>query len=744
MAQLTVRRQAAEIGFVGQNPDNQLVTDKVWHELAFGLENLGESSDLIRRRVSETAAFFGMQTWFDRSVDTLSGGQKQLLNLAAVVVMQPAVLLIDEPTAQLDPIASANLIQMIEKIHRELGTTIIMVEHNLEGLLSSADRLVILENGQVRADDRPRAVGEALRTEPAPVLSIMPAALQLYAQLGDGSGCPLTVEEGQRWLEKTAALRSWQQPKDWAEEKKLAAEPVLAAHDVWFRYDREQPDVLRGLSLTIQKGEWYALVGGNGTGKSTLLLTLAGAASPYRGEIVKARSLRLALLPQDPQLLFSRKTVQLELADAFTGSTLPAAEREAALAEVSRLCELDAFAQRHPYDLSGGEQQRLALAKVLLLKPDLLLLDEPGKGVDALFKTKMGQLLKTLQRQGMTIVMVSHDLTFCAEYADRCGLFFNGQLACEDQTRAFFAGNRFYTTEINRLARAILPQAVVARDVLTAFGAETSQEQPVPQTNQPAEHSPDEMAAFAPKPAQPKHHWLPTLLVLLLVMPFTIWFGIYYWGDRRYNLIALLLILEALLPFVLLFERRRPQARELVTLAVLCALGVAGRMAFFMVPQFKPVIAVVVITGVSLGAESGFLVGAMIGFLSNIFFGQGPWTPWQMFAFGLIGFLAGVLAEQRLLRKSTLSLCCYGGLAALLIYGGLLNPAAVLMFQDHPTQEMFFLAYLQGLPFDLIHAGSTVFFLWLLAQPLLEKLERLKTKYGLFEQQSGSQYHQPF
>lgn len=737
LSEVDPRRQAAEIGFVGQNPDNQLVTDKVWHELAFGLENLGEAQAVIRRRVSETAAFFGMQTWFEREVSTLSGGQKQLLNLASVVVMQPKVLLLDEPTAQLDPIASTEFMQMIDKIHRELGTTIIMVEHALEGVLALANRLVILEKGQVVANAHPQNVGQQFQKCPTPFLAALPVTMQLYAQLGGEEVCPLTVEEGQRWLEKIARQRPWQQMETDREVRQQEAALAMQVQEVWFRYDREQPDILRGLSLAVRKGEWYALVGGNGTGKSTLLMALAGILAPYRGEIVKDASLKLALLPQDPQLLFSCKTLQLELAESLADSGLGQAEQAQAISEVSRLCELETLLARHPYDLSGGEQQRLALAKVLLTQPDVLLLDEPGKGVDAQFKAKMGQLLKKLQRQGLTIVMVSHDLTFCAEYADRCGLFFNGQLACEEAVRDFFAGNRFYTTEVNRLARPILPQAIVVSDVLAAFG----------QTARPLENSSlltvsadwsekTAMCSSASEASEKKRpsrrQWLIELVVLLLVMPLTIWAGMDYFGDRRYNLIALLLIAEALLPFLLHFEHQRPKARELVILAVLCALGAAGRMAFFMVPQFKPVIALVVITGVALGAESGFLVGAMIGFVSNMFFGQGPWTPWQMFAFGLIGFLAGALAQIRLLRKETLPLCVFGGVSALVIYGGLLNPAAVLMFQDHPTKEMFLLAYLQGLPFDLIHAASTVFFLWLLAMPLLEKLERLKIKYALF------------
>jgi energy-coupling factor transport system ATP-binding protein len=221
--------------------------------------------------------------------------------------------------------------------------------------------------------------------------------------------------------------------------------------------------------------------------------------------------------------------------------------------------------------------------------------------------------------------------------------------------------------------------------------------------------------------------------MILLAIPITIYIGIYYFGDRKYYFISLLILLETMLPFVLIFEGRKPQARELIIISVLCALGVAGRAAFFMLPEFKPIAAMVIIAGVAFGGEAGFLVGSLTMLVSNIMFGQGPWTPWQMFAMGMIGFLAGVLFRKGFLRPNRLTLCMFGGLSALIIYGGLMNPAAVLMFYDNPTWPMFLSAYLLGFPFDLVHASATVIFLWLIAQPMLEKLDRIKVKYGLIE-----------
>jgi energy-coupling factor transport system ATP-binding protein len=218
-----------------------------------------------------------------------------------------------------------------------------------------------------------------------------------------------------------------------------------------------------------------------------------------------------------------------------------------------------------------------------------------------------------------------------------------------------------------------------------------------------------------------------------LAIPLTIYCGIHFFDDRKYYFTSMLILLEAMLPFALIFESRKPQARELIVIAVLCAIAVAGRAAFFMLPQFKPVIALVIIAGVAFGGEAGFLVGAMTGFVSNMFFGQGPWTPWQMFAFGIIGFLAGIGFRKGILMRSRIALCVFGFIATLLIYGGIMNPASVLMFQPDPMKEMFFLAYLQGIPFDLIHAIATVTFLALVAKPMLEKLDRIKVKYGLVE-----------
>lgn len=224
--------------------------------------------------------------------------------------------------------------------------------------------------------------------------------------------------------------------------------------------------------------------------------------------------------------------------------------------------------------------------------------------------------------------------------------------------------------------------------------------------------------------------WFAFGLMLILV-PLLLFFSVKIWSGRKYLLCSLIVVIAAMLPFFMMFEGRRPKAREIMVIAVLSALGVAGRAAFFMVPGFKPVAALVILSGVSFGGEAGFLVGSLTMLVSNMFMGQGPWTPWQMFAFGMIGFLAGILYQKGILKARKTELCIYGFLSVFLIYGGIMNPASILMSYGYITKSNLLAYYISGAPVDLVHAISTVIFLWLLSRPLLEKLERIKVKYGL-------------
>lgn len=817
LAELSDRQQSEQIGFVMQSPDNQIVTDKVWHELAFGLESMGLKTPEIRTRVSEMASFFGIQTWFHKNVTELSGGQKQLLNLASVMAMQPSVLILDEPTSQLDPIAAADFLETVRKINRELGTTVLLSEHRLEDAFPMSDRVLVMEAGKIIADGPPRTVGEAIRESRQEMFAALPTPMRVHAQVENGLVCPVTVREGRMWLETMSAKQPPDAERIPPDSESADAETALELREVWFRYEKDAPDVLKGVSVTVRKGEFFAVTGGNGTGKTTCLSVMGGLLAPYRGEVLLAGqninkigmqerySGLLGVLPQNPQTLFLKKTVRVDLQEMLKGRKIPAEEQEELFGRIVRLCGLEELLDMHPYDLSGGEQQRAALAKVLLLRPRILLLDEPTKGLDAYFKEKLAAIFTKLKAAGTTIIMVSHDIEFCAKYADRCAMFFDGNITSCEAPRRFFRGNRFYTTAANRMARNILPEAVLAEDIILAMGGEPCGKSGVPSSGEEgheetqtgaegkAEIKPERLkrslprmltglfflalfvvtllifqgkysdwrdyavqaftilelaiglACFFPKrdrlaslPARKPHRrrgltkrTLAALGVVLVAVPLTIWIGVFFLDDRKYYFISLMIILETLAPFCMVFEHRKPQARELVIVSVLCAIAVAGRTAFFMLPQFKPVLALVIISGVCFGGETGFLTGAVVGFVSNFFFGQGPLTPWQMFAFGMAGFLAGVLFQKGILRRGKGPLCVFGGIVALLLYGGIMNAASVIVYQPRPTTEMFASAYLLGFPLDLIHAFATVFFLWFLSEPMIEKLERIKVKYGL-------------
>ena len=749
LADYDTKEQAAQIGFVMQNPDNQLVTDKVWHELAFGLESLGYSTPEIRTRVSEMASFFGIQNWFYKNVTELSGGQKQLLNLASVMVMQPSVLILDEPTSQLDPIAAQEFLKTLEKINRELGVAVILTEHRLEDAFPIADRVIVMDNGKIIADEAPSQVGKILKNLNHPMFSALPTPMRVYAGVPNSLTCPLTVRDGRIWLEEYSKEHTLNPDAIAKDKLPNNSDTAIEIKDAWFRYEKDLPDIIKGFNLSVNKGELFCLVGGNGTGKTTALSLVSGLHTPYRGEVfIKGQPISkienlynglLGVLPQNPQSVFVKKTVYLDLMEILSGKKLGREEKEQRIQNIAFLCRIENLLDSHPYDLSGGEQQRAALAKILLTEPQILLLDEPTKGMDAEFKEEFSDILIDLKANDVTILMVSHDIEFCAEYADRCALVFDGSITSMGRPRGFFRGNSFYTTSANRMARTTLPDAVLAQDIILALGGSVKkrekkarkidfhkQEKQEKDTGIKAVQIPESDRKLSKRT-------LAAAFLILLLIPLTLYAGVSFFGDRKYYFISLLIILETMIPFAMVFESRKPKARELVVISVLCGIAVAGRAAFFMLPQFKPVSAIVIIAGVALGGETGFLVGAVGGFVSNFFFGQGPWTPWQMFAFGIIGFLGGILFKKGFLRKTKASLSVFGFLATLVIYGGIMNPASVIMAQSKITPQMIYASYIAGLPLDLIHALSTAFFLWFIAEPMTDKLERIKIKYGLIE-----------
>ena len=444
---LTQAASAARIGYVAQNPEEQIVTDKVWHELAFALESMGAERSLIARRIAEISACFGMDGWYDKYTAALSGGQKQLLNLASVMTADPEVLILDEPTAQLDPVAAARLIDILSRLNRETGLTVIISEHRAEELWPISDRVVILDSGRTAYVGAPRRVAAALGQN-SPYAAYMPAAARIYAATGGTDDIPLTVREGQRYLQRfdnrIPAL------PDTA--RAVGQKTALELKNVYFRYEKNSADVLCDMSLSVYEGEVFALLGANGAGKSTAVNVAAGLRKPYSGSVrLFGKPLKeyrngslysgnLSLLPQDVESVFICETVGEELRGCEeAASSLP--------------FELGRFRHRHPYDLSGGERQLIALCKALATRPRLVIMDEPSKGLDMNAKAQLCGVIKELKTRGVTVLIVSHDIAFAAQCADRCALFSQGCVAACDDTARFMSDNRFYTTAASRITR---------------------------------------------------------------------------------------------------------------------------------------------------------------------------------------------------------------------------------------------------------------------------------------------------
>ena len=414
------------------------------------------------------------------------------------MAMHPSLLILDEPTSQLDPIAASDFLETVKKINRDIGTTVLLTEHRLQDIIPYADKVFVMDKGNVYLEGNPREIGAKLKEQKHGMFLSMPIPMQIYGETDSQATCPLTVSEGRQWLSRYCnekGIASDSQRKSESTEKvrytktdSSKKELSIQAKDVWFRYEKDSPDVVRDLSLEVKKGEFYALVGGNGTGKSTTLSLLSRVRCPYRGKILlEGRDIRsykdrdlycglLGVMPQNPQSIFLKKTVLEDLYSVIGGRKEKMSseyqihmKKEKAIEGIVSLTKLEGLLERHPYDLSGGEQQRLALAKVLLLRPRILLMDEPTKGMDAEYKEEIGKILTRLKQHGLTIFMISHDVEFVAEYADRVGLFFEGNIVTSQNTREFFAGNNFYTTAANRMARHLFPEAVTGKDVIACL-----------------------------------------------------------------------------------------------------------------------------------------------------------------------------------------------------------------------------------------------------------------------------------
>lgn len=460
-SELSDRESAEKIGFVMQSPDSQTVCDKVSAELAFGLESFGVKSGEIQSRVGEMAAFFGIEPLYDRDISTLSGGQKQLVALCSVMATDPDILLLDEPTAQLDPVAARELLGILDRLNKEMGVTIIIAEHDPEELFDSCDKILYLAKGKTEFFGTPALTAKYF-VENA-LEGFLPETAKAFARLCDD--LPLNVRQGRAKLEKLGVTDI---PKQAVNDTERAEPYALQCKNLWQRYEKNSPDILKGCDLGIRKGECYGLLGSNGGGKSTLLRVICGLCKPYMGTVslfgkkqkaYKNGSLfreMLAFLPQEPVTMFVKESVREDLLQSGD---------KVAVENVSQRMGIEHLLDRHPWDLSGGEIQKCAFAKILLADPKIIVLDECTKGMDSFAKKALGDVLASLKAEGRTILLVTHDLEFAAQYCDRCGLLFDGKIVAEDNAVEFFSHNRFYTTAAARLTRGFFSGAVTSTAV---------------------------------------------------------------------------------------------------------------------------------------------------------------------------------------------------------------------------------------------------------------------------------------
>lgn len=679
-------RLASSIGFVMQDPASQIVCDTVWHELAFGLESIGTDPQVMRRRIAEVAHFFGIEPLMHAATDELSGGQQQLVNLAAVLALQPKLLVLDEPTAQLDPEARRQFLFLLGRVNRELGITVIMSTHLPEATEPYATQT--LELGR-----------------PAPFAAREALASRLEA----------------RWLRAKAAD---------------GGTAVIDAQDLWVRYGRDGAWILRELDIRVLPGRVHAIVGGNGCGKSTLLRALAGTLRPQRGRVERTRANAQAYLPQDPKALFVCDTVAAELAEWQERVGASDEECSRLLARMG----LERQGNIHPFDLSGGQQQKLALAKLLLTRPEILLLDEPTKGLDAESAAEIIQILRACAEAGCAVVLVTHDLDVAYAAADEVSLMFDGQVACTEAAKDFFAESLMYRPHDRARLFGALLEHEDTEDATAPLadkrGCETNT--PAPRTETPVgAHTAPSSAAASPAGRRNHARGIVEAAALLAVPVALVASGIT--GFSQTALLSFGVVIAALAVFFASFERGDARLRELMPTVVLAALAAAGRILFAAAPSVKPVSAIAIIAGVTLGRRSGFMVGALAALTSNFFFGQGPWTPWQMYAWGLVGYGAGALAQLGAFgsvgskghglrsRMGSMGLLAYG-LVSGIAYGWILNAWSILGFLHTGLGFNLIAVYAASFPFDAAHGIATVAFLSVLYVPWRRKLDRIVGK----------------
>ncbi len=634
------------IGYVFQNPDDGIVCDKVWHELVFSLENQGLSQEAMQAKLDFAAEYFGIKDLLYRDVKELSGGQKQIINLAAAAIAGPDLLIFDEPISQLDREMAEIFLKLIKKLNIDMGITIIMSEHRLDEVYEAADRIVMMEKGRIIDEQAPEALNHRLLEK-------------------NGN---YTLHNEKVYDREILGFS--------------AKEPVLELESVSFSYRKSRP-VLKDFSLKVYQGETMVLTGDNGSGKTTALLLLAGGMKPTEGKVIRRAT--SGMVPQNPMDIFAADPLNLAISN-----------------DTAELLGLKEVFYSHPYDLSGGQQQKLALAMVLDTDPDIIILDEPTKGLDSQAKGSLKRIISELKFRGKTIILVSHDSDFCNAVADR----------------------------VIYMERK--PRKQNDCDLNPAFDAHTDNMGNC--QKQTASVDPAETVSVE----NTRNNRLPVPLVWLITITAvaaTILGDLYLFSGKNTMIVSILVAAEMIFPFAYSFEKNRHDSRKFAMIAVISAIAVVSRAAFFMLPEFKPMAAFIIIAALALGEEEGFLVGALSALVSNFFFGQGPWTPWQMLAFGMIGFIAGIIYKNKDLtiwnKKKKILLCITGALLVIIVYGGLINLSSVLIWNQYPSLSIIIASYITGFPMDCIHALATVIFLWVFAVPMLEKIDRIKIKYQI-------------
>lgn len=467
---ISQKTSAQEIAMVLQHPESQIIMGNVRQELAFGLENLNYPTNLIRKRLADMSTYFGLADKMDFSVNILSGGQKQVLSLAGAMTMRPAVLLLDEPTSQLDPVAAQRFLDMVFRLNRETGITVIMSEHRVERVFANSDSVIILDSGVIKYMGTPECVSREIWNQgDARYFCYLPSVTNLYFHIRqnnwDKISCceeiPFTVKQAKRVFKDIYIRDKASKPKPL--EKKSKYEPIIKCNSLCFQYDRSNPLVINRLSLAINPGELISLIGHNGCGKTTLLKLIAGILKPTAGKIKNTGSdSRIGYLPQNPMSFFTEDTVDMELKKSIRQKDN---ESLSLYDPIVQKLELSNLLKRHPLDLSGGERQKAALGCILLAKPKILLLDEPTKGMDPMSKDDFYEILRIFLAADTTVIMATHDVDFVSKYVDRCILLFDGFVAADGMPGEVLGQNLFYTTVINRVFGDRFPDVLTWEEV---------------------------------------------------------------------------------------------------------------------------------------------------------------------------------------------------------------------------------------------------------------------------------------